>query len=80
MTLLEEYFNRKYPMVIYWIEEENSSGYYFAYLLDFGYCACSATGDTIEEALQELELVKKDIIQHFWETGKEIPDLSKTPF
>lgn len=61
------------------MKDAGGSGYFLAFLIDFGYSACSATGDTIEEALRNLTIVQKDVIKHYRETGKYIPKPSTVP-
>ena len=80
MEKLEELLAKEYPVKIYRIPEGPDSSYYFAFLPDFGHSACSAVGDTREEAIKALEFVKRDVIQYFLETGKQIPEPSKASF
>lgn len=40
-------------------------GYWWVWLPCFGRSACSATGDTLEEALRVLKRVKDKVIQHY---------------
>ncbi len=68
-----------YPVMIHWIQEGADTGYFLAYLPDFGYSTCSASGDTIEEALGLLEFVKQETIRYFIKSGKDIPKVSKGP-
>jgi len=67
-----------YPIEIHRIDEPDQS-YYLAYFVDFGASACSATGDTIEEALETLNKVKKDIINYLIEKKEDIPTPSGNP-
>jgi len=67
-----------YPIQIHLIEEEDQS-YYFAYHPDFGSSACSATGDTIMEAIESLDNVREDLVAYLKEAGKPIPAPSKLP-
>lgn len=70
-----------YPVHIYQvIDEEDGDVYFYAFLPDFGHAACSAVGDTPGEALQALENVKKDVIQHYLENNKPLPEPSKLPY
>ena len=62
-----------YPVEIHFIPEEGDAGYYYAFLPDLGASACSATGDTQEEALARLAEVKEAVLRHYLETGREIP-------
>ena len=67
-----------YPIQVHLIDEGDQS-YYFAFHPDFGHCACSGTGDTIMEAIETLNNVRDDVIEHFKETGKPIPVPSALP-
>jgi hypothetical protein len=67
--LIDKYMSLDYPIEIK--EEEDffpNSKYFYV-----GQSACSATGDTVEEALTELEGVKLDVITYMIRAGKEIP-------
>ena len=75
---IDQILSRHYPTEIHFIQEEDS-GYYFAFLPDFGHSACSATGDTQEEALARLSEVKAEVVQHYLETGKAIPEPGRGP-
>jgi predicted RNase H-like HicB family nuclease len=69
-----------YPISIYWLPEITvPTGYYLAFHPDFGQSACSATGDTALEALNNLDEVRKTIICHYAEkgSGHVIPEPSK---
>lgn len=68
-----------YPIEIHRIDEEDQT-YYLAFLVDLGASACSATGDTIEEALETLGKVKKEIVAYLTEKGEPIPEPSVNPF
>lgn len=68
-----------YPIEIHRVDEPDQS-YYLAYFVDFGASACSATGDTIEEALETLNKVKKDIINYLIEKNEDIPKPSVSSF
>ena len=79
-----EVFTRKilsidYPIVIYPVEDEDGV-YYIACLVDFGWTTCSAVGETKEEALENLDHVKKEVFQYFIESRKEFPEPSKLEF
>jgi len=77
---LQALFSVQYPIQIFFISEDGTDGYFYAFLPDFGYSSCSATGDTIDEAIVRLQLVKIDVIQYYVETGKSLPEPSKAPF
>lgn len=80
MKNINQILETEYPIEIHKIEENNGGFYYMAFLPDFGYATCAATGDTKEEAIAELDLVKKDVLQFFFETGRKITKPSKPPF
>jgi predicted RNase H-like HicB family nuclease len=77
--MIEQLLSRQYPVQIHHIAEEGTPGYYLAFLPDFGQSACSATGDTMPEAIERLSDVKRAIVQHYLDTGREIPEPSKGP-
>ena len=65
-----------YPIEIHFLgedDEREGSGYFFAYLPDFGLSACSATGATKEEALRNLERVEFEVALHYEESERELP-------
>ena len=77
MLLLQskkELVTDKYSIIIYPIED-----YYFAYHPEFGWSACSATGDTPEEAAETLPQVREAVIAHYILRGKEIPKPNPVP-
>ncbi len=63
----------KYTVIIKYITESATEGYYLAYLPDFGMSACSSTADTREEAIKELEQFYKAVVNYYLEVGKTIP-------
>lgn len=65
-----------YPIQIHHIPEEDGPGYYLAFLPDFGQSACSATGDTIPEAVDRLKEVQAQVFAYYRETGRKIPEPS----
>lgn len=68
----------KYPIKIYYREgDDEEEGYYVAYLPDFGFSACSAAGETEEEALKNLKEVKKFVIVTYLKDGDELPKPSQ---
>ena len=77
--MIEQLCSRHYPVEIHHVAEEGGPGYYLAFLPDFGESTCSATGDTMTEAIERLSDVKREILQHFLDTGRDIPDPSKGP-
>lgn len=48
--------------------------YWFAWIDDFGWCACSATGDTPKETIDNLEISFKYACQFCEETNRVIPE------
>ena len=62
-----------YPAIVLRVTPDGGLVYYFAYLPDFGYSACSAVGDTIDETLASLIITKDEVAQHYIETGRDIP-------
>lgn len=46
-----------------------------AFLPDFGWCTCSATGDTVQEVLDSLKEVQREIIKYYLDIGKKYQDL-----
>jgi predicted RNase H-like HicB family nuclease len=71
--IFQEALAVKYPVEIHHLEEEDGSNYVFAFHPDFGSSMCSATGDTIDEALKALDNVRADILDHLVNKGVEIP-------
>lgn len=76
---VEEIMLWPHPIQIHWLVDGAGSGYFYVFLVDFGHSACSATGDTIEEALANLVNVKRDVIRFFLETDHPIPKPSRCP-
>ena len=70
---LDELMERDYPVVIIPIKHDDDR-YYMAYLPDFGWSICSATGDTIEEVLKNLERVKREVLIICKSGGRRIPE------
>lgn len=70
----------KYPTEIHYVSgSEGEEGYYIAFLPDFGFSACGAAGDTPEEALANLEDVKKFVIETYVADGDQLPSPSPSP-
>lgn len=80
MDQVKDFVNQNHPFVIKYITEGYNSGYYYAYLTDFGESSISATGKTIQEALQLLKDIKREVIQYYLEKGKEIPEPTKIDY
>jgi predicted RNase H-like HicB family nuclease len=74
-----EIMKRWYPVQIHLLGKEDGDPYYFGFLIDWGHSACSATGDTIGEMLENLESVKRNMIDYYLEAGIPIPDPSGDP-
>jgi predicted RNase H-like HicB family nuclease len=70
----------EYPINIYFVPEDDGKGYWFAYLPDFGWSACSATGETMEAALVQLRNVQQEVMAHYAQNGKQLPKPSPPPF
>jgi predicted RNase H-like HicB family nuclease len=69
----------KYPVTIHWVDDD-SGGFYFAYLPDFGWSTVSGTGDTIHDALESMGGVYLAIVHFFKEQGRPIPEPTSPPF
>ena len=69
-----------YPIVIHRIEDTSNSFYYYVYCPDFGHSACSATGDTLDEALDTLKDVYQFCIEYYKEKNLPLPTVTKPPF
>jgi predicted RNase H-like HicB family nuclease len=52
---------------------ENDDAYYMVWCPDWGIVACSAMGETVEEALENLQNVFAMVYQCYQKTGREIP-------
>lgn len=69
-----------YPVITHFIEDASESGgYYLAYNPDFGFSACSAAGDSPEEAIELLADVRGFLIDLYLEKGKPLPEPSPDP-
>jgi len=77
---IDWYLSLHYPIKIFYIVEGSGKDYYYAYLTDFGPSMCSATGDTISEAIYTLNKVKNEIITFMVKSGRLIPKPEKPPF
>jgi predicted RNase H-like HicB family nuclease len=63
-----------YTITVQWQPyEDEPGGYYFVWHPEFGYCACSATGDTLEEAISNLHRTREFVIEYYAECGRPIP-------
>lgn len=64
-----------YPIQIFFLRdaEPEARGYYVAFLPDFGFAACSATGDSPAEAVTRLQEVKASVIRHYVKSGLKLP-------
>ena len=63
----------RYSVRIKYIETDDDS-YYMAYSPEFGAQACSATGESREEAVEYLTGVMKAVIRSVYMRGKELPE------
>lgn len=68
-----------YPIQIHYIKEDDAPGYFFAFHPDFGASACSATGDTIPQAIMLLGKVRTEVLCYLRSSGKPIPEPSANP-
>lgn len=69
-----------YPIHIHEIVDgEDGEINWYAFLPDFGHAACSAIGNTPIEALKELDFVIQDVIAYYQDTGKPLPEKSRSP-
>lgn len=75
---IEEIARQPYPIEIHVLSDEDGGGYH-VFLPDFGHSACSATGDTVAEALTILEDVKREVVSLYLEKGIRIPEPSPNP-
>ncbi len=76
---INETWDKKHAIKIFPITDEGDL-YYFAYYPSLGRTTCSAVGDTPEEALKYLRLVRADVIKHFVDEGRALPDPEPPPF
>jgi hypothetical protein len=65
-----------YPISVVRVDDEDDI-YYIAYLPDFGIMTCSCPGDTINEAIADLMIMKNDILLYMNEKGHELPEPSR---
>lgn len=65
---------KHYPIIVYRIEEHDDDPYFIAYFPDIGQAACSATGETEQEAIDELGKVWKEVRSYYGEQGIEVPE------
>lgn len=68
---------KQYPIEIHYINNDSTGGYYFVFLPDFGYSACSSTGETIKEATNTLYSVFQIIIEIMLNDNKQLPTPTK---
>jgi len=62
-----------YPITIGIQVEEDGNHYYMVWCEDWGIVACSAMGETVLEALDNLENVFHSIYDIYLKEGREIP-------
>jgi len=70
---LTYYLNLRYKIELIPISEEDGGGWR-AEIPELGRYAFAGDGDTIEEALKDLELTKREYFKEFLEKGIEIPE------
>jgi len=68
----------EYPITVHTLPKEDGGGF-FAYLPDIGHSACSAAGDTLEEAIYILKDVLEGVTEVYEERGYKIPRPSGDP-
>jgi len=68
----------EYPVTIMRVDDEGDK-YYLAFYPDFGHCACSAVGSTVEETFLALEGMKQDLFSAYKEKGWPIPKPTADP-
>ena len=73
MKDLKYYMNLNYNIVIYKYSEEEGGGFR-ASIPQLGDAAFVADGDTIDEAVTNLDIVKKEIFSHWLENGVKIEE------
>ena len=66
---------KPYSIQIDHVADEDGGGF-LAYLIDFGPYTCGGTGDTIGEALRNLEHVKREVFTILAGYGTDIPEPS----
>jgi len=69
---------RLYPVSLQWMEDGEDS-YWLAWLPDFGHSACSQTGETPGEAVEELGKVAEGVLAYYIEKGLEVPVARRDP-
>lgn len=69
-----------YPITVYRVVEEDDEPYWMAYMADIGQAACSAVGDTPQEAIDELREVWKEVRVYYEDQGIDIPAPFTTMF
>jgi len=77
--LRDAIMKRKYPIEIHHIKEKDCEGYFLAFHPDFGCSACSATGETEEDAINLLNQVRCAVLEYYIKEGKNIPEPSRDP-
>jgi predicted HicB family RNase H-like nuclease len=70
---LDYYLNLNYPVEYLRIPEEEGGGY-CAYIRQLGKAAFLGDGETIEEAIADLQVVKEFLFQDYLEKGIDIPE------
>ena len=70
---IKYYMNLKYKIEIVPLSEEDGGGYE-ARILQLGKEAFRGYGETVEEAVAHLEIVKKDLFERYLKEGVPIPE------
>lgn len=70
---LEYYLNLNYPVEVMRIPAELGGGY-CAYIRQLGKAAFLGDGETVEEAMADLQVVKEFLFEEYLEKGIEIPE------
>lgn len=68
-----------YPVAVHHMRETDAPSYYLAYLIDFGWTACSATADTEAGAIEAVREVEKEVVAHLKAQGVELPQPTVLP-
>lgn len=70
---LEYYLNLNYAVEVRKIAQEDGGGY-LASIPELGRWAFCGSGESIDEAMKTLDIVKKNLFEEYLEEGKEIPE------
>lgn len=64
---------KEYSIKIEYVWEKEGTGYWFAYIPEFGEVSCSATGSSPKEVLKELDFIKEEVIAYYKENNFKLP-------